>query len=103
MLYWGLDDDLAVVILVLSAVSIYLAYDITRLAKGAPRGWYVVIAAFVTAFIFRAVQLYFDIQSSTDIIDDVEASISIVIGVLFVIGLFMLYSSFRRQLKAQTS
>jgi glycopeptide antibiotics resistance protein len=104
LFYWGLDDDLAVLILVLSAISIYLAFDITRLTKGAPRGWYVVVAAFVTAFIFRAVQLYFDVQSASDVIDDAEAAISLVVGVLFVVGLYMLHSSFRKRLKAaQTS
>jgi hypothetical protein len=100
LFYWGLDDDLAVAILVLSALSIYLAFDITKITKGAPRGWYVVIAAFVTAFIFRATQLYFDVQSASGVIDDVEATISLVIGILFVVGLFMLDSSFRRRLKA---
>jgi len=100
LFYWGLDDDLAVAILVLSALSIYFAFDITRITKGAPHGWYVVIAAFVTAFVFRATQLYFDVQSASNIIDDVEATISLIIGILFVVGLFMLDSSFRRRLKA---
>jgi glycopeptide antibiotics resistance protein len=104
LFYWGLEDDLASAIMVLSALSIYLAFDIARLTKGAPRGWYVIIAAFATAFIFRATQLYFDVQSASNIIDDVEAAISLVVGILLVVGLFMLNSSFRRRLKAtQTS
>jgi hypothetical protein len=100
LLYWGLDDDLTVVILVLSALSIYLAFDITRLTKGAPRGWYVIIVAFLIAFIFRATQLYFDVQSPSDIINVEEAAISLLAGILFVVGLYMLNSSFRRRLKA---
>lgn len=104
MFYWGLDDDLAVAILVLSALSIYLAFDITRLTKGAPRGWYLIVGAFVLVFVFRATQLYLDVQSTSDLIDDVEAVISLVAGVFFVVGLLMLSSSFRRRLKAaQTS
>lgn len=104
MFYWGLDDDLAATILALSAINIYLAFDITRLTKGAPRGWYVIIAAFVVGFVYRATQLYLDVQSASSLIDDVEASISLLVGVLFAVGLFMLDSSFRRRLKtAQTS
>jgi len=101
---WGIDDDMTVVILLLSALSIYLAVDITRLTKGAPRGWYVIITAFLAVLVYWAVQLYFDTQSASDLIDDTEASISIVVGVLFVVGLYMLNSSFRRQVKtAQAS
>ena len=103
MLYWGLDNDMAVGILVLSAASVYLAYDMTRLAKGAPRGWYVVVAAFGVEFLFRAVQLYFDTQSSTDSIDDAEAAATLVIGVLLVVGLYMLRSSFRKRANVHAS
>jgi hypothetical protein len=100
LFYWGLDDDLAVVILALSVLSIYLAFDITRPTKGAPRGWYVLIAAFVVAFMFRVAQLYYDVQSPSDIINVGEAMISLLAGVLFVVGLFMLNRSFRRRMKA---
>jgi hypothetical protein len=100
MFYWGLDDYLAVAILVLGALSIYLAFDITRITKGAPRGWYVIVAAFVVAFVFRATQLYYDVQSPSDIIDDTEAAISLIALILFAVGLFMLNSSFRRRAKA---
>lgn len=91
-------------ILVLSAISIYYALAITGTTKGAPRGWYVIIIAFVALFLFRAVELYYDVQSSSDIIDDAEAAISVVVGLLFVLGLLMLNRSFRRQLEsAQTA
>ena len=100
MFYWGLDDYLALVILVLGALCIYLAFDITRITQGAPRGWYVIVGAFVVAFVFRAAQLYYDVQSPSGLIDDTEATISLLALVLFVVGLFMLNSSFRKRLKA---
>lgn len=100
MFYWDVEDDLASAILVLSALSVYLAFDITRITKGAPRGWYVVIAAFVTIFVFRATQLYLDVQTPSNTIDEIEATISLIIGVLLAAGLYMLNSSFRRRLNA---
>jgi hypothetical protein len=62
LFYWGFDDYLALIILLLSALSIYYAFSITRIAKGAPRGWYVIIAALAIGFIFRVTQLYLDVQ-----------------------------------------
>ena len=104
MLYWGFDDDLAVAIVVLSALCVYYAFAITKITKGAPRGWYVIIAAFVIGFVFRIIQLYYDVQSPSNIIDVEEAAISLLAFLLFVVGLWMLNSSFRRRLKAaQTS
>jgi uncharacterized membrane protein len=99
LLYWGLDDDLALAIIFLSVLSIYYALAITRTTKGAPRGWYIITIGFVTLFIFRVVQLYYDAQSPSDIIDDTEATISLLVGVFFVIGLLMLNRSFRRRLE----
>jgi hypothetical protein len=101
LFYWGLEDDLATAILVLSAISIYLAFDITRLTKGAPRGWYVIIVAFAITFVFRATQMYFDVQTPSNLIDEVEAAMSLIIGVILVVGLYMLNSSFRRRLRAE--
>ena len=95
-----MDDDLAVLIMALSALSIYFAFDITRIAKGAPRAWYVIIGGFVVFFVFRAVQLYFDVQAPQDIISVEEASISLLASILFVIGLFMLDRCFRAQQRA---
>ncbi|MDG6898133.1 MAG: hypothetical protein JRN24_00200 [Nitrososphaerota archaeon] len=100
MIYWGADDDLAVVIMLLSVLSIYLAFDITRITRGAPRAWYLIIGGFIVFSVFRAVQLYFDVQSPQGIISIEEASISLFAGILFVIGLFMLDRSFRTQLRA---
>lgn len=98
MLYWGVDDDLAVLILAFSAFSVYKAYAISRLADGAPRGWYVIVAAFVALFAYWAAQLYIDSRTASNVIDDVGATVSLLVGVLFVVGLLMLYSSFRRRL-----
>ena len=100
MLYWDLEDYLALVIVMLSALCIYYALAIARVTKGAPRGWYVIIIAFTVGFVFRATQVYFDVQSPGNIINDEEAIISLVFMVLFVVGLRMLNSSFRRQLRA---
>jgi glycopeptide antibiotics resistance protein len=100
LLYWGVDDYLVTGILVLSALSFYFSLDITKITKGAPRGWYFVMGAFALVFIFSATQLYFDIQSPADYIDDLESSILLVVGVLFVAGLYLLDSSFLRRSKA---
>jgi glycopeptide antibiotics resistance protein len=100
LIYWGVDDDLTVIIIALSALSMYFAFDITRITRGAPRAWYVVIGGFVVLFVFRISQLYFDVQSSLDIINIDETTISLFAGVLFAIGLFMLARSFRSQQRA---
>src|SRR5271169_6580132 len=100
LIYWGIDDDLTVIIIALSALSIYLAFDITRITKGAPRAWDLVIGGFVVLFVFRVQQLYFDVQSPQDIIMTDEAAVSLIAGLLFAIGLFMLGRSFRAQQRA---
>jgi hypothetical protein len=99
LFYWGLDDYLTAVILVLSALSIYYSVDITRVSRGAPRGWWFFIAAFVALLVYRATQMYLDIQTPSDIINDYEAGLSLVIGLLLLAGLVMLDRSFRRSLK----
>ena len=103
MLYWGLDDYLVIATIALSIAGIYLAFEITRIAQGAPRGWYFLIAALAFLLTFRVVQLYFDVQSQSDYIDDLETSISVVAEVLLVIGLYMLNRSFRRRAKVEKS
>ncbi|MGP8057940.1 MAG: hypothetical protein ACLP9K_10120 [Nitrososphaerales archaeon] len=100
MLYWGFEDDIALAIVVLSVLCIYYAFAITRTTKGAPRGWYVIVVAFVVGFVFRVTQLYFDVQSPSNLIDVEEAAISLLALLLFVAGLWMLNSSFRRRVKA---
>lgn len=103
LLYWGLDDYLVIATIALSIAGIYLAFEITRIAQGAPRGWYFLIAALAFLLTFRVVQLYFDVQSQSDYIDDLETSISVVAEVLLVIGLYMLNRSFRRRAKVEKS
>jgi hypothetical protein len=100
LLYWGFDDVLATAILVFSALSVYLAWDITRVFEGSPRAWDLFIAAFVALFAYRAVELYFDLQSPSGIIDDWEASVALVAGVLLFGALLLLDLTFRRHREA---
>ena len=99
MLYWGYDDYAAILVLVLSALSIYYSFEVTRVTKGAPRAWYFFICAFVVLFVYRAVQLYFDVQSPSDLIDDYEVTLSLLVGALLLAGLVALTRGFRRGLK----
>lgn len=100
MFYWGFDDDLATIILVLSALCIYISYDITRVSKGAPRSWYLIIAAFMVLFVYRGFELYFDTQSPNDLINDWEALIFVLASTLLLAGLYTLDRTFRRHLEA---
>ena len=100
MIYLGFEDVLAIAILALSVLSIYIAFDITRITRGAPRAWYVMIGGFTVLLVFRIVQLYYDVQSPQGIISVEEASISLLAGTLFVVGLLMLSRSFRAQQRA---
>jgi len=86
--------------LMLNAVSVYFALAIARLTNGAPRAWYVIVIGFVVLFIFWGAQLFLDVQSPSDVIHVEEAAISLLAGILFLAGLSMLNSSFRRRLKA---
>jgi hydrogenase-4 membrane subunit HyfE len=93
-------DAVSIATAALSALCIYLAYDITRITSGAPKAWYVIILAFVVLLVRRITQAYFDILSPSNDIDIGEATITLVVVVLFVIGLFMLNRTFRKQLVA---
>ena len=93
-------DAVSIATAALSALCIYLAYDITRITSGAPRAWYVIILAFVVLLVRRATQAYFDILSPSNDIDIGEALITLVVVALFVVGLFMLNRTFRRQIRA---
>lgn len=99
MFYWGVDDSITFVVLVVSVLCIYYSVDIPRVTKGAPRGWQFFIAAFVVLFVYRGVQLYLDTQSTSNVIDDYEAGLSLAVGLLILAGLFLLDRSFRRQMK----
>lgn len=100
MLYWGLPEYLGIVVIFLYALSSYLAYSITRLTSGAPTAWYVVIVAFVLTILRRGVELYFDVQAAPSSSTTEQGLMSVVVASLFVLGLYMLAQTFRRQLRA---
>jgi hypothetical protein len=99
LLYIDAASVISVVIAALCIVSIYLAYSITRITGGAPSAWYVIIAAFVVLSVTRAIQAYLDVLSPTNDIDIGEAITTLVVIILFVMGLFMLNRTFRKRLK----
>ena len=98
MIYWGLADDVATVVLIFGGISIYLAYGLTNLTGGAPRAWYLIISAFAVLFITGAVDLYFDVQKAVGRMALEEQSILLVVVLLFTTGLFMLTRTFRENL-----
>ena len=99
MLYWSLNDDLSIVIMVLYALSIYFAYSLTRMTSGAPAAWYVIIFSFLLVLVRKAVQVYFDVQTASIPFSEIEESIlSIVVSLCLAVGLYMLLRAFRRQL-----
>ena len=100
LVYWSLADTLAVALVVFDAWSILLAYGIIRLTGGAPKAWYFITAAFVVLLISTVTRLYFDVQTPDTVISDTETTISLLVGVLLAIGLFLLLKTFQRQLKA---
>lgn len=51
--------------------------------------------------VFRILQLYFDTQSASGLIDDTEALLSVAVNSLPVVGLCLLDRSFRRRTAAQ--
>lgn len=103
MVYWGLDDVLAIGILILAGISVYVSFDIRRVTDGSPRAWDLFIVAFVVLFLYRVVQLVFDLQSPQGTIDNWEALISLIANALLLGGLTMLDLTFRRHLKALQS
>jgi len=100
LLYLGVDDYLDVGIVVLSSICIYYSLAIARTTEGAPQGWYVIIVAFTVRLVYRVTQLYFEVQSTSSLVEDEEAAISFLATLLFVVGLWMLYSRFRKRRKA---
>jgi hypothetical protein len=90
-------DVVSIVIVALSALCIYLAYDITRITSGAPKAWYVIILAFAVLLVRRATQAYLDILSPSNDVDVEEALVTLVVVALFVVGLLMLDRTFRKQ------
>jgi len=101
MFYWGLDDFVAALSVIVSVGNIYFAYHITRVSQGAPRAWWFIVAGFTMLVVFRTIQLYFDTQSASDLIDDTEAMLSLTVNSLLLVGLAMLDRGFRRQAGAR--
>ena len=99
MLYFDAGNVISILIVMLSAICIYLAYSITRITSGAPTAWYVIIAAFAVLLITRTVEAYYDVLSPGSGISTDEAVITLIVIVLFVVGLYMLNSTFRKQLR----
>ncbi len=100
MVYWDFADTLTIGVLILDAWSIVLAYGLTRVTGGAPKAWYLIIAAFGVRLIRMSVWLYLDVQSPETMIGEVQEGISLVVAALFAIGLFLLLRTFRRTVEA---
>lgn len=100
MLYWTVADDIAVVVLVFGAASMYLSYGLRRMTGGAPRAWDVIILAFSVLFIRGVTELYFDVQTPLNTIDAEQETILLLVVILFAIGLYMLTRTFRKELIA---
>jgi hypothetical protein len=99
LLYFDSGNIVSIATAVLCAVCIYLAYDITTITAGAPKAWYVIIAAFGVLLVKRTVQAYYDILIPGSGISTDEAITTLVVIVFFAVGLYMLDTTFRRQLK----
>jgi hypothetical protein len=99
LFYFDAGSVISIIIVALSAGCIYLAYDITRITAGAPKAWYVIIAAFAVLLVKRAGQAYYDIISRTNDISLDEATTTLMVVLLFVVGLYMLNRTFRKQFK----
>jgi hypothetical protein len=100
LLYWGFADYLSVVIMALYALGLYFAFSLTRITRGAPAAWYVVIAALALLLFRRAVELYYDVQTQSSISDTEETVLSFFVALFLSTGLLMLARTFRRQLRA---
>lgn len=100
MLYFDTANAISIVIVVLSIICILIAYDMTRIASGAPRAWYVIISAFAVLFVSKSIQAYYDILSPTNEIAIEETLVTFAVLVLFVLGLFLLDRTFRGRMVA---
>jgi hypothetical protein len=98
LVYFDWDDWLYVASITTSAMNIYVSFDITRISKGAPRGWSIIICAFILSMAYRSVQFYLDLVTPGSLIDQFEAGLSILVSLLLLVGLTMLDRSFRRRL-----
>jgi hypothetical protein len=100
LLYWDLADYLSVMIIVLYVVGLYAAYSLTRIARGAPAAWYVIIMALALLLLRRVVELYYDVQTNVPLFNNAETALSFFVALFLSAGLVMLTRGFRRQLRA---
>jgi hypothetical protein len=99
LLYWGFAEYLSILIIVLYALGLYFAYSLTRITRGAPTAWYVIILALALLLMRRAVELYNSIQTQTSLSDTEETVLSFFVALFLSTGLLMLMRTFRRQLR----
>ncbi|HKT21630.1 MAG TPA: hypothetical protein VJR06_03265 [Nitrososphaerales archaeon] len=83
----------------LAFAGTYVAFDIIRVTTGAPRAWYIVIAAFLTMLVHEVIRLGFAIQVQDTFEDDLDAALLLVFGLLLLSGLALLDRAFRRHSK----
>jgi len=101
LVYFDWDDWLYVASIAISAMNIYVSFDITRISKGAPRGWSIIICAFFLSMAYRSVQFYLDLITPGSLLDQFEAGLSILVSLLLLVGLTLLDKSFRRRLSVE--
>jgi hypothetical protein len=99
LLYWGVAEYLSVIIIALYALGLYFAYSLTRITRGAPTAWYVIILAFALLLMRRAVELYDGLQAQAGASNTQETVLSLFVALFLSTGLFMLSRTFRRQLR----
>lgn len=99
LLYWSFADDLSLGSIVLYALCVFFAYSLTRMTRGAPAAWYVIVLALVLLLLRRVIGLYVDVQTQVTASETEETLLSFFVSLFFALGLFMLSRSFRRQLR----
>lgn len=99
MLYLNFADYLSFVILALYALSVYSAYSLTRITRGAPTAWYVIVIALALLLLRRTLDLYYGLQTEATLAYTEETTVSFLVALFLSTGLMMLARTFRRQLK----
>jgi hypothetical protein len=99
LLYFGFEQDLSILTIPVYALGVYYAYSLTRITRGAPAAWYVIILALVLLLLRRVVGIYPDLQAPASVSDIEETVLAFLVALLLSVGLLMLARTFRRQLK----
>ena len=100
MFYWGLDELLAVVGISLCFVATYVTFDMIQVGEGAPRAWYIVVAAFMVLVAYHGARIYFNSSSPDTFAHDVTAALLVTFDLLFLAGATLMDLSFRKRMKA---